>query len=174
MKMIVGLGNPELKHENNRHNVGYMVVKRMIKDLNISSTPEKQFNSFIFRHEESDLIFILPLTFMNQSGKAVGKAVGHYGVDMADLWVIHDDLDITLGEYKIQKRKGPKDHKGIISIEKELGQKDFWRVRVGVENRSPDNRILGEEYVLEDFKKDEMEILKSVVSKVSRELIDKI
>src|SRR3972149_1266470 len=112
MKLIVGLGNPGEGYNNNRHNVGHMVVESLKRSQG----------------------------FMNDSGVFVNKLVEQNMVKTSDLWVIHDDLDIPLGSYKIQKGKGPKLHNGINSIEKELASEDFWRVRVGVENRSSENK----------------------------------
>jgi len=87
-----------------------------------------------------------------------------------DLYIVHDDLDIKLGEYKIQKGKGPKVHKGINSIEKALGTDDFWRVRVGVDNRDSNNRTPGEQYVLQDFTSEEKEILDKVLDETCKKL----
>ena len=122
--------------------------------------------------EQKGFVLVKPQTFMNSSGKAVKKIVDHFKIKTSDLWVIHDDLDIALGDFKIQKEKGPKLHKGVMSIEKELGKSDFWRVRVGVENRDPENRIPGEAYVLRDFEKKEMEIVEAVISRISREILN--
>ena len=76
-----------------------------------------------------------------------------------DLIVAHDDLDIPLGKFKIQKGEGPRLHNGISSIEKALGSKDFWRIRIGVDNRDTAKRIDGETYVLQDFTRGEKAIL---------------
>jgi PTH1 family peptidyl-tRNA hydrolase len=88
-----------------------------------------------------------------------------------NLYVVHDDLDIKLGEYKIQKGKGPKDHNGLLSIENALGTKDFWRVRIGIENRRkiPNSKFQiqkGEDYVLQNFFKDELLIINQVIDDV--------
>ena len=101
------------------------------------------------------------------------KLIDHYKIKMPNLWVVHDDLDIALGEYKIQKTKGPKEHKGVKSIENFVGNKNFWRVRIGIENRFK-NQILGEDYVLQDFTNKEVEIINSVIDKIIGELIDKL
>lgn len=153
MKLIIGLGNPGEKYRNNRHNVGQMVVDRLLK-----------------RGFPRNLVVKKTGVLMNESGKYVKKLVDHYKIETPDLWVIHDDLDIALGNYKIQKGKGPKEHKGILSIEEKLRRNDFWRVRVGVENRAPEERTPGEQYVLQDFKRDELEILKLVIDKIIKEL----
>jgi PTH1 family peptidyl-tRNA hydrolase len=170
MKLLVGLGNPGEEHSNNRHNVGFLVVDELALLFSEKKWSNvKKFQSSIIK-EEQKFALVKPQTFMNNSGKAVKKIVDHFKIKTSDLWVIHDDLDIILGDFKIQRGKGPRLHKGVISIEKELGKSDFWRARVGVENRDPENRIPGEAYVLQDFKEEEMEIIKSVVSKISKEL----
>jgi PTH1 family peptidyl-tRNA hydrolase len=107
--------------------------------------------------------------FMNKSGGFVKKLVDKYKLNPSDLYIIHDDLDIPLGSYKIQLGTGPKVHNGVNSIESELGTKDFWRVRVGVDNRKPDDRVQGEEYVLQDFSEDERKTLDGVIEKICKE-----
>lgn len=111
---------------------------------------------------------------MNESGEFVKKLLEQYKLDTPNLWVIHDDLDIPLGSYKIQFGKGPKIHKGTLSIEEELGTKDFWRVRIGVDDRAEDNRESGEEYVLKDFTHDEMLTLQNTFPKILKELLTKL
>lgn len=100
-------------------------------------------------------------TFMNESGKfARGKK---------DFVIVHDDLDLPLGKYKIQFGVGPKVHYGIQSVENELRTKDFWRVRIGVDNRDPDNRIPGDVYVLQDFTAEEKQILEGVFDAILKD-----
>ena len=174
MKSIVGLGNPEEKHRNNRHNIGFMVVDQLALLL---SDPEwssvKKFQSLIIKHKGL-FVLIKPQAFMNNSGKAVKKLIDQYKIESSDLWVIHDDLDITLGDYKIQKGKGPKLHKGIESIEEKLGKTDFWRVRIGIENRNAGSKISGETYVLQDFTEEEVEVIAPTIVKISKEVLSLI
>jgi PTH1 family peptidyl-tRNA hydrolase len=106
---------------------------------------------------------------MNNAGEAVKKVFDKY--DIEEFVLFHDDLDIRLGDYKIQKGKSPKGHNGVKSVEKKLGTKDFWRVRLGVDNRPEGSKIPGEEYVLEKFEKDEKEILKGVCVEACEELL---
>ncbi len=157
MKLVVGLGNPGKKYRNNRHNVGYMVIEKLL---------EKGFSK--------NLVVKKTGVFMNESGKYVKNLIDRFKLDTPNLWVIHDDLDIALGNYKIQKGKGPKDHKGILSIEEKLGTNDFWRVRVGVENRSPEKRISGESYVLQNFSEEELDILHSVINNIIEGIHDRL
>lgn len=155
MKLIIGLGNPGKDYEKTRHNVGYMVVDKILKSKSKTLTKFKIFKS---------------QNFMNDSGVFVKSLYTKYDIQNTDLYVIHDDLDIKLGEYKIQFGRGPKDHNGIESVERELGTKDFWRVRVGVDNRPLDNRPMGVEYVLQNFSDSEMVVLTKVIKEIASKL----
>lgn len=100
---------------------------------------------------------------MNRSGEAVVRLMQFYKIIPENVTVIHDDLDIEIGKYKISIGKGPKQHNGITSVEQKIG-KQFRRVRIGVENRNPDNRIPGEAYVLQNFTSAEHQLLEPVFS----------
>jgi len=154
MKLIIGLGNLGEKYKNNRHNVGHIAVDVLLK----KNLPKH------FVVKKSDVM-------MNDSGSFVKKLVEQYRLNLSDLWVIHDDLDIPLGSFKIQKGKGPKLHNGILSIERQLGSDEFWRVRIGVDNRSPEDRTPGEQYVLQDFGQKESEILDKVIEEICKKLV---
>lgn len=158
MKLIAGLGNPGDKYRGNRHNVGQMVLEGIQRSE--------------IRDQRLEIRLLRPETFMNESGVAVRKAMNFYKLGVADLIVVHDDLDIRLGEYKIDMARGPKQHNGVTSVEKELGTKDFLRVRVGVDNRdqSLGIRVQGDKYVLEDFTDEERTILDGVIEKIVDEL----
>jgi PTH1 family peptidyl-tRNA hydrolase len=204
MKLIVGLGNPGNKYKNNRHNVGFVLVdalaSKLSKPPNLQTSMQIQNLNFKFQNKRkllseilkiNNLVLAKQVTYMNDSGSAVKKLTDYYSLVANNLYIIHDDLDINLGEYKIQLGKGPKDHKGIISIDKALGTKDYWRVRVGVENRDQEirntkheirsefnftniqnskrKRISGEKYVLQDFTKDELEVVNDVVKDIVEE-----
>ena len=154
MKLIIGLGNPGEKYKNTRHNAGFLVADALQK-IKLPS-------GAIVR--KSDV-------FMNDSGSFVKKLISKYpSIPVSSIYVVHDDLDIPLGSYKIQLGTGPKDHNGVNSVETELGTKDFWRVRVGIENREPDDRIQGEDYVLQDFTTDEKKTLDGVIGKICKEI----
>jgi len=163
MKLIVGLGNPGEEYINTRHNVGFMVVDRLAK----SSWKRSKSGLLIYSWLGSEVELIKPQTFMNKSGEAVGLVVKKHNLIPDDIIVIHDDLDIQFGKYKIQKGKGPKVHKGVLSVERVLGGEDFWRVRVGTDNRQGDmKQILGEKYVLSKFSNEEVEELENVFDSI--------
>ena len=163
MKLIIGLGNPGEKYINTRHNAGYMVVDKL-KNLRTK--------------KPKNVIITKTNTFMNDSGVAVKYAVNKHKVKTINLYIVHDDLDLPLGTWKLQFAKGPKDNGGINSIEQVLGTKNFWRIRIGIDNRqslplrgrNPENRISGEEYVLEDFTSDEKVVLDKVINDICKKL----
>lgn len=152
MKLVIGLGNPGEKYKNNRHNVGHIFVSWV------------QGSGF---RVDKDIKILKADCFMNESGRFVKRELRNLGIkELSGLYVVHDDLDIPLGSYKIQFGKGPELHYGIQSIESELGTKDFWRIRIGVDNRDFANRVPGEDYVLQDFTDEEKKILEEVFPKI--------
>jgi len=166
MKIIIGLGNLGEKYKNNRHNIGFMVLDK----LNDKNWQKSKSNLLLYSWLNSSTELVKPQTFMNESGVAVKYAVNKHKIKTADLYIIHDDLDIPLGSYKIQLGVGPKVHNGINSVEDAIGTKDFWRIRIGVDNRDPNDRAQGEEYVLQDFTNEDREILDGVIKKVCKEI----
>lgn len=108
---------------------------------------------------------------MNDSGSFIKRLISQYPIILiSDIYIVHDDLDIPLGSYKIQMGRGPKEHKGLDSINNVLGSK-YWHVRVGVDNRDPNNRKSGDEYVLQDFTGEEKVKLEETIRKLLIDLI---
>ena len=103
------------------------------------------------------VLLVKPQTFMNDSGRAVKKIVDFYKIPLENILVIHDDLDLVLSSNKLQKGKGPYGHNGVLSIEESLGSKDFFRLRIGIDNRTSETRMHGLQYTLEDFELGEVE-----------------
>lgn len=169
MKLVVGLGNPGSKYEDTRHNVGFKVVDSLWHLIAGKEDwkESRKFKALIFGPTASGTLLAKPQTFMNDSGVAVARLSAFYKILPDDIYVIHDDLDIRLGEYKIQLGIGPKVHNGVNSIEEKLGTHDFWRVRVGVDKRRPENRIPGEDYVLQKFEKEERTQLEQAVNQIN-------
>lgn len=172
MKMIVGLGNPGREYERNRHNAGFVMIERLAaklwSDAALRWKHETKNQADILK--ENDLLLVKPQTFMNRSGEAVRLLADFYRIPLTGLWLVHDDLDLRLGEFKIQRRVGPKVHNGINSVENSMASDDFWRVRIGIDNRSLENREAGDKYVLKDFSLDEIKILETVIDKAIEEL----
>ncbi|MEI6690796.1 MAG: aminoacyl-tRNA hydrolase [bacterium] len=171
MKLIVGLGNPGEKYAKNRHNAGFVVVSTLAFKLEMDKWEvDNKANSLISKN--STLVLAKPSTFMNDSGHAVSQIANFYKIKSDDIYIIYDDLDIALGEYKIQHDKGPKVHNGLSSVRECLGVNNFWHVRIGVENRPVKGNagIPGVEYSLQNFTVEEKVVFDTVVSKIVDEL----
>lgn len=194
MKLLIGLGNPGKKYEKTRHNAGFITVNKIASAL--QTTPynlQSIFNAEVSEGmvDNEKIILAKPQAFMNESGKAVKAVAEYYKIRPDDITVIHDDLDIPLGEYKIVRNRGSAGHKGVQSIIDALGTKDFTRIRIGIKplgslterDKSLDSlRSLGptqipeREFVLENFGKEEQKIINEVIEKVCgeiEEIIDK-
>jgi PTH1 family peptidyl-tRNA hydrolase len=162
--IIIGLGNPGKKYQNNRHNAGHMFIDYLNK---LSDQKNKSFTLKTFKTN----------CFMNESGKEVEKILKKLQVKsykLQDVFIVHDDLDIPLGKFRIDFGKGPKLHNGLKSIEETLKTKDFWRIRIGIDNRQKTGWVDGEAYVLQDFLKEEKEVLKNEVFKKIKEKLTTI
>jgi len=166
MKLIVGLGNPGLKYQKTRHNLGFMVIEAFFKDYASAKEEfkeEKKFKSEVAeivwqpkKGKSEKVILAKPLTYMNNTGLAVGSIASFYKIKPLDIWVIHDDIDLLLGTMKIRLGGSSAGHKGVESIIKQLKTDEFWRFRMGIgEQKSKiknkkskikkiDNFVLGE------------------------------
>lgn len=137
MILIAGLGNPNEKFSHTRHNIGYMVVGKLSKQLlpveksEKAWTGNKKFGSEICRVDES-LILVKPYTYMNRSGMAIQALCGFYKIKTENVWVIHDDIDLPLGKIRIRRGGSSGGHNGVDSIILSLHSPDFIRFRLGI------------------------------------------
>ncbi|MDD5760456.1 MAG: aminoacyl-tRNA hydrolase [Candidatus Pacebacteria bacterium] len=132
---IVGLGNPGLSYQKNRHNIGYNFLNYLAKKLGGS---EWKINKRCLAQisltdlNNQKIILAKPTVFMNQSGKTVDLIRKFYNLSSQDIFIAHDDTDIRLGDFKIQYGRGSAGHKGVESIIQHLKSKYFYRLRIGV------------------------------------------
>ena len=162
MIVIIGLGNPGEKFKNTRHNAGFMALdefkeKNNFPEFKISKKMKAELSENYL--EEKKIILAKPQTFMNNSGKSVKKLITSYKLQISSCMVIiHDDIDLPLGEIKISKNSGSAGHKGVESIIKELGIKDFTRIRIGICPQIKPENV--DQFVLKNFTKEEKEVIK--------------
>jgi peptidyl-tRNA hydrolase, PTH1 family len=169
MYLIVGLGNPGEEYSKTRHNAGFLFVDRLAGEESFSLDKKQEAEVL----NKKNLVLVKPQTFMNDSGRAVRKVMDFYKLGIEKMVVVHDDLDIAFGEYKIQKDKGPKVHNGVHSVEQNLGRTDFWRVRIGIDNRQPGvNYGTGADYVLSSLSKQEVKELAALFEEITKELTE--
>lgn len=157
MKLVVGLGNPGVRYERTRHNIGFEVVDLLGKQGERAGQSQRSFRGELLRlHLEDNPVALLkPQTFMNRSGQSVVHAKDHFKLDIDDLIVIHDDLDLPFGTARVKVGGGSGGHRGLESCFAELGSREFTRIRCGI-GRPPEG-TKATDYVLDDFDDDEQE-----------------
>ncbi len=162
MKLIIGLGNIGDKYVFTRHNVGFMVLDRLAAKENSSFREEKKLKSFIakVRLAGEEFLLVKPTTFMNLSGEALRAVIDYYKIDVKDILVIYDDLALDLGRIRFRASGSDGGHNGIKSIIQHLGNNKFARLKVGIGPQPP---IPAENFVLQNFSKEGMETLKTVL-----------
>ena len=167
MYLIVGLGNPGPAYENSRHNIGSQVILRWGHELGVALT-RKRFQS---RHTRTviqgrKITLLCPETFMNLSGNAVRAFADYYDVDHGSILVIHDDLDLPVGKIKVARKGGSGGHKGLDSLIRHLGTRDFPRLKIGIGRPRYDESV--EDFVLAPFYRDQKDVIDRVVAEAVR------
>ena len=133
MKLIVGLGNPGSEYLNNRHNIGFMALDKLSVHYPFEDWRTKLSGLCATASLGSEkIILVKPQTFMNLSGICVAKFKHFFKINVADIFVIYDDIDLAFGEVKIKQGGGDAGHKGVRSISQHLQTKDFNRIRFGI------------------------------------------
>ena len=177
MKLIVGLGNPGRGYAHNRHNIGFMCLSHFARRQGIRFD-KRQGKARTGIGEVAGNIVILarPQTFVNLSGQSVSRLVRKFDIGPGDLFVIHDDLDLSLGKIRIRHGGSSGGHKGVSSIIASLGSQDFTRLRVGVgrpaateDSLQPGEDIIS--YVLSNFTPEEEQTVTQVVPRVSEAIL---
>lgn len=158
MKVIVGLGNPGSRYQNTRHNVGYQVVSELARRHG-APKPQKKYEAEIAEIFAADekILLVAPQTFMNESGRSVGKLVDFYQLPLEHLIVVCDDLNLPTGQLRMRKFGSAGGQKGLMHILKVLGTEEIPRLRIGIGR--PPGRMDASDYVLGRFRKDDQEAI---------------
>ena len=164
--LLIGLGNPGREYRDNRHNLGFMVIDRLIVRLNARGM--KVHSKAIVTsatYEERKLVLAKPQTYMNLSGQSAQGLLNFYKIPMENMLIAHDDLDIPFGTIRIRPGGGPGGQKGMASTIEQLGTKEFPRLRIGIGR--PPGRMNPSDYVLQNFSREEMKILSEIVDRAA-------
>ena len=172
MLLLVGLGNPSPNSQNNRHNVGFLVIDSINQKYKLSKQKPK-FKGLLTtgKIEEQKVFAIKPLTFMNRSGVCIKELVDYFRIDVENIIVFHDDMDIDIGKVKAKFGGSSAGHNGIESIDKNIG-KNYSRVRIGIGR--PKDSSTGADHVLENFSNDEKLSVEKVTSNITGFMSDLI
>ena len=171
--IIVGLGNPGEEYEETRHNTGRVIVTAFAKKIGAEFEFDKKVNAEVAdgKAGKTKITFVLPETFMNKSGNAVGKFVKSAKA-AKDLIVVHDDLDLPLGRMKMSFNKSSGGHKGVESVIRAVKTQEFWRLRVGISSatasgkiKKPSGDALVNNFIVAEFKPSDAADFKKVIKK---------
>jgi len=171
MKLIIGLGNPTAQYENTRHNAGFIILDEIQKQLEFPAFEmSKKFEAEISEKnlDGEKTILAKPQTFMNLSGKSVLAIMTFYKIAVTDLIIIHDDLDINLGLYKVSTDSSAAGHNGVSSIFETLGTQQIKRIRIGIEGaeKKLERQMSGSDFVLQKFNEEELEAVQKLTEKI--------
>ena len=159
MHLIVGLGNIGEKYQLTRHNVGFLVIDEITKNLNTSNINNPNFQSTLLKSGYN--LFSKPTTYMNNSGIAVHSIKEYYKIDLENIIVIHDDLDLPFGTVKFKIGGGHGGHNGLRSLDTHI-TKEYIRVRIGI--GKPADKTDVANYVLSNFSKEELNKLTDIIT----------
>lgn len=169
MYIIVGLGNPGKEYEKTRHNTGFITLDKLAYKYNIDINKEK-FKAIVGSGiiEGEKVVLVKPQTFMNLSGEAVYEVLDFYKEDVKNVIAIFDDIDLPVGSIRIKDKGSAGTHNGVKSLVKELGSKEFKRVKIGIGKPSGNIDLIG--HVLGKFSSEEF----SVIEKSADNAVDAI
>lgn len=188
MHLIVGLGNPGKQYENTRHNIGFMALEEIAGHFDFPKFQEKlKFFGLISEGilEGEKILFLKPQTCMNLSGKSIRAVLDFYKIPLSDMLIIHDDVDLKLGTYKITENSRSAGHRGVQNIIDTLGTQEFRRIRIGAgqvsENMEmnstgtssesqPNSSPQTDVFVLQKMRDEELKVLKEVFKKIVKEI----
>ena len=163
LQLIVGLGNPDKKLLSTRHNVGFWFLDLLSAKLNKDFNFQKKYDSDIFEYEQEERLFYMmkPLSYINNSGVPIKKFIKNKNINPENILIIYDDLDLVAGKTRLKLGGGSGGHNGLNSIIEQLGSRNFWRLRIGINKPDDKNKVI--EYVLgKPSKEDKESIFESI------------
>jgi PTH1 family peptidyl-tRNA hydrolase len=174
--LVVGLGNPGLEYLWTPHNAGFMAIDRIAQQEGVVvQNRRSRAVTATCRIAGRAVVLAKPETFMNRSGEAVAALVKEFEADPGqDLLVIHDELDLTLGSFKIRERGSPAGHNGARSITGALGSQEWLRLRIGVGPDLPPEAVAaggrrpGRDFLLSPLRKADLTVLDEVLDRVAK------
>ena len=166
MKLFIGLGNPGEEYKDTRHNIGFNFLDYYLEYKGIEANWKKKNNGLFIKTNlyDEDVIFLKPLSYMNLSGGVVKKYIDYYKIDINDIYVICDDLDLKVGNFKFRNRGSSGGHNGLKDIQKALNTNSYKRIRIGIDN---DKDRDTKDYVLSKISKEDKDKINDVYKVVS-------
>lgn len=183
MKLIIGLGNPEKKYDSTRHNIGHRIINTIVaqKKLTLKSYPKLSAHLAEYCTggplcpPSSKILIGITDQYMNNSGISLKKIADYFKIQPSEILIVHDDLDLAVGEWRLQFDRGAAGHNGIKSTIQHLGTQAFHRLRVGIDHprNSPNPNLPVGDYVLLPFSPNDLVIINQTIDKIVQDF-DKI
>ncbi|NTW27376.1 MAG: aminoacyl-tRNA hydrolase [Candidatus Moranbacteria bacterium] len=175
MKLIVGLGNPTAQYENTRHNTGFIILNEIQKQLEFPTFEiNKKFEAEISEKNivGEKTILVKPQSFMNLSGEVTEKIAAFYKIPPANILIIHDDLDLELGKFKVSNDSSAAGHNGVQNIFDKFGTQAITRIRIGIEGaeKKLQRQMSGSDFVLQKFSAEELETIKKLTEEIVKNI----
>lgn len=161
-RLIVGLGNPGRDYEETRHNAGFWFCARLAETWGVPLAQESRFHGIVGRSPKN-VWMLLPQTFMNRSGQAVGMLARFHRIVPAEILVVHDELDISPGQLRLKFGGGMGGHNGLKDIASHLGTQDYWRLRIGIGHPGDRNEVVN--YVLKPPRREEQAEIETAIER---------
>ena len=165
IKLIAGLGNPGREYEGTRHNAGFWWIEEFARTHGGTLKAESKFHGLVARSNINgkEILLLKPQTFMNASGRAVAALAQFYKITAAEIWVVHDELDLPPGSAKLKFGGGPGGHNGLKDMIAHFDTRDFWRLRIGIGHPGEREDVVG--YVLRVPRREETILIEQAMQR---------
>ena len=167
--LIVGLGNPGVKYQNTRHNIGFKALDYVSKHANAFFSLVRYGELSSFKYKGKSIFLLKPNTYMNLSGNAVNYWIKKENIPLTNLLIITDDINLSIGVLRMKKKGSDGGHNGLKNIQESLLSSSYPRLRIGVGNEFSKGRQV--DYVLGDWSKEEEEILEEKIVKIKEMIL---
>jgi PTH1 family peptidyl-tRNA hydrolase len=162
-RLIVGLGNPGSEYAQTRHNAGFWFCERLSDALGARLSFESRFHGFVASVREAGLWLLMPQTYMNRSGQAIGALARFYRIPPNGILIVHDELDLPPGQSRLKFGGGPGGHNGLKDATAHLGTQDYWRLRFGIGHPGDRNEVIN--YVLKPPRAEEQTAIDETIDR---------
>lgn len=169
MKLIVGLGNPGSKYACTRHNIGFRAVEAVAGNLRVASRCRRWHGMVTKANFAGIPIYLLqPMTYMNDSGRAVAAAVRELNIEWENILIVFDDIALPLGMLRFRRRGSDGGQKGMLSILQSLGHQELPRLRLGIGADSP---LIPRDFVLQPFASHELALVDAMLAEAAKAIV---
>lgn len=163
LRLVVGLGNPGAEYAETRHNAGFWFCERLADKLGVRFSHESRFHGLVANAREAGVWLLMPQTFMNRSGQAIGALARFYRIEPSEILVVHDELDIPPGQLRLKFGGGLGGHNGLKDTSAHLGTHDYWRLRIGIGHPGDRSEVVN--FVLKPSRREEQQQIDEAIDK---------